>query len=191
MKPTNKIRLVLYILAFALALAYPVHTVISLENEANVAGTFMFKVAAYDPYDIMRGHYMALRILPDKFKKEDNSLDVRKKCYLQLGTDKDGFAEILGITNEKPENGPYLALNGRIARRSYEPEGYFIIHYPFSKFYLNEKIATQADAEVRRISSATDSTDKLYLQVDILKDGNFKVDNLYINGKTIRQHLEQ
>jgi hypothetical protein len=190
MKSSNKLRLVLYLLAFALALAYPLHTIVKLENRANISGVFSFKVAAYDPYDIMRGRYMALRVLPDRCKLEDDSFNSKKKTYLRLGVDQDGFAEILGVSNQKPANGPFLALNGE-QLRSYEPKGEILIYYPFNKFYLNEKIAKEADAEVRRISAASDGTDKIYLQVAILKDGSFKVDNLYINDKTIRQHIEQ
>ena len=158
-----------FLLSIAAVLYFPIKKII--KYEFSPAEVYDFKVTGADPYDPARGHYLALRVYPEKAAKKVRYLTEK---YAVITAGEDGFAAVSDII-DKPDGRPCVKLN-----KTYGAN----IRYPFNRFYINEDLA----AEAEQILRDAERTKKMcLLRVRVYDDGASSVDDLQIDGKSIRK----
>lgn len=183
----DKLRLVLFLLTFAAILYYPVSKIIVVEFPGKEPAVYEFDTSLYDPYDPMRGRYVRLSF------GEIEHIEIQGNAgekfvgmnhgYAVLGKDKNGRAVIteLCTRGEIPDGKDFLRVKIRFPwqNKTYVQNKIYIT-LPFDRFYLNEKLAPEAEKLLQ------DCTENAVLKVKVYENGNFAVDDLCIGGKSIR-----
>ena len=186
MTKPNTIRFVSLLLAFGAALVWPVMRIRQFECATDYT-LFRFKVTLYDPYDLMRGRYLRFQVLPDRHTVGEK-LDVswQKPGWAKFADGKNGFARIAELS-DRP-------IPGGVKVRAYSVAGHtgkngswsYRVEYPFSRYFINEQDAAEAEAIVRNALRAKRPAEVL---VRVYPDGNFMIEELRIDGKPLREHL--
>jgi len=198
MRKADKIRLGCYLLAVGAALAYPVAKIISFEYPSVPPNIYTFETEIRDPYDPMRGRYVQLNFkqnrvqLPDK---NTNLLDWGRSCYAVLEANPDGTARIADLVTDVkqlPAGKDFLKVRYNYFAQDFDRKtkeqqktGAHIIVLPFDRFYLNERLAPEAEKEVQESTRRG----KAFVRVKIYRNGNFALDDLIVNGQPILERL--
>ena len=156
------------------------------EHEKTLAqGTlFKLKCAAPDPYDPLRGRYLAVR--PEQEQAEVPAgliLDaVDMRVFGTLTTGPDGLATITHLSLTPPASGDFIRL-----KTTYKNGEKIGIQWPFDRFYINEKLGPEADKWfAENIRSAKGIT----ADVRVLH-GRAVLADLSIDGKPFREILKE
>lgn len=157
----KKLTLSLLLGYFVLQLAVPGYFVYRHYDTLRNGESYKFDVMPYDPYDPFRGRYVALASRLD--------LSGREGQYAVLAKDSDGYAVITAWQEQRPESGQYVK-NPKLDR-----------------YYMNEKQAPEAERIQRELDLEKNS---LYLLVRV-KQGNYVIQGLYINGIPIETYITQ
>ena len=218
MKIPTKIRLGCYLVVLAAIFAYPVYTICKFEFMDIPSKEFLFRCEVYDPYDMMRGHYVQLSFeqehvtLNKDLSTIANDYEADGYLYALLEEDEDGFAKIKDFIlegNELSDNSWKLLLPaGRIW---HSPRNYWISHpddphvpeevkdqnappvYEYTlrlpfERYYLNEKLAPLAAEVIRKALQFSDT-TVALKVRILETGDFVVEDLLINGVPLRRYL--
>jgi len=146
---------------FILQLAVPGYFVYRHYNTLYTGESYKFEVAPYDPYDPFRGRYVSLRSSLSLYSSDGE--------YAMLEKDSAGYAVISGWQSWKPKEGQYIK----------SPK--------LNRYYMNEKMAPEAE----RIQRGLDlDEDTIYLLVKV-KNGDYVIEGLYINDVSIEQYIIQ
>jgi len=146
---------------FILQLAVPGYFVYRHYNTLYTGESYKFEVAPYDPYDPFRGRYVSLRSTLSLYSSDGE--------YAMLEKDSAGYAVISGWQSWKPQEGQYIK----------SPK--------LNRYYMNEKMAPEAE----RIQRGLDlDEDTIYLLVKV-KNGDYVIEGLYINDVSIEQYIIQ
>lgn len=161
---------------FAVQLAVPAGLIAKHEVVLRHGVAYRFRTQPVDPYDAMRGRYVALR-----FAQEENvPLDVASGCergdrvHAVLGEDEHGFARIEVVTRDRPRDRASMPVDV-----VYVHQGKVRVRFPFDRFYMNEKLAPTAErayAEATRVT-ATNS----YAVVRVL-NGTAVIEQVVVGG---------
>ena len=144
--------------------------------------------AAPDPYDMLRGRYLAVRpaessaSTPDGFPAGAGVVPV----WATLEAGDDGLARIMSLSLE-PVSGPtVIRLTGRsIGYENGAPK--VRLQWPFDRFYLNERLAPDADKLVaERFRDGT----KTVAEVRLL-DGRAVLTDVLLDGESIRDVVKR
>ncbi len=156
-----------------------------MQHEQTLAnGTLVkLKCSAPDPYDPLRGRYLAVR-------PEQREISVPKGAKLQRGmwvyasltTGTDGLASISHLSIEPPTSGDFIRL-----KSGYVNNEKTQIEWPFSRFYLNEKLAPEAD---RWFAENIRSSQGIIAEVRVL-NGRAVLADLSLDGKSFREILKE
>lgn len=193
MDKKNLCRLVLFIFVVMAGAAYPVIKIIHYEFPSERTAVYRFKAGIADPYDPFRGRYVALNPLPNEaVLREKKDFEPGTEIYAVIGNDKEGLAVISDLV-KKPVPG-YDCLKVRFEERissgiydGRTPAEIYRVRLPFNRFYLNERLAPEAD---RAVSYATRyNKGGCVIKVRIYSDGNYAIEDLEINGKPIRKYI--
>jgi len=144
----------------------PISGIIKKFNILKTGAEFKFKVYPVDPYDAFRGRYVSLNA-----QQRSNG----SGKYGVIALDKDGFAEIIYISNNKPASGHYVTSIKR---------GWFTL--PIDRYYMDEKFAPKAERLTQRREAGTEA----YVTVRV-KNGTLVVSGLYIDGVAIEDIIKQ
>lgn len=198
MRNTDKIRLGCYILALGAALAYPVAKIISFEYPSVPPNVYTFETEIRDPYDPMRGRYVQLNFKQNRVRLPDKNtklLEWNGPCYAVLEADPDGTARIADLVTDVKQLPPgkdflkvkYVYFEQDFDRKAHTQKktGVHVITLPFDRFYLNERLAPEAEQEVRESTRRG----KAFVRVKIYQNGNFALDDLLVNGKPLLEQL--
>jgi len=153
------------------------------ENTLNQGMEFRFKIAPVDPYDPVRGRYLALSIderqvaVPDTDDYQRN-----QKVYAILDIDKEGFAKIARLSPERPLYDNYLKTE--VAYISVD-KGTVFLDLPFKRYYMEEFEAPRAEKVYRE--KRKDTHVNMYITVRV-KNGFGVIEGLYIDGAHIREY---
>lgn len=194
----NILRLIFFIFAFAAALYYPVREVLAFERPAVPPVEMRFRARGYDPYDPMRGHYINLNIDGSiKLSRGEYERQVelfprsrRSKAFAVLETDQEGFARVTGLlpADRRPEGKVFVKVDDFWFNKGYGKHApYCNIRMPFNRYFINEKLAQDAEALLRNVTRSKKNA--AVLVVDIYADGRYAVKGLLIGGKPIRELL--
>ena len=125
-----------------------------------------------DPYDAFRGRYVALQFAVAS-SSDDN---INRKVWVRFDADDKGFAKI-----KEESKTPLAGDDAVLATRRYGT-----LHFPFDRYYMEENAAPKAETAYR--ANSRSQHQNAYATVRIL-DGRAAIEELYIDGKPIREFL--
>jgi uncharacterized membrane-anchored protein len=140
------------------------------------------KCTAPDPYDPLRGRYLAVR--PNQSEAPVTAgmeLKHGAQVYAVLTTGADGFATITSLSLTPPASGEYLRVKSGYVYNSKAD-----IFWPFDRFYVNEKLAPEAD---KWFAENIRSTQGITAEVRVL-NGRAVLEDLSLDGKPFREILK-
>lgn len=178
----KKTVIVLFAVLAAVQLAVPAYMIAKSQGILSRGETFRFRTRPVDPYDFMRGRYVALDL--EALDREnlppgaEAALEGRTSFFAVVAADEEGFAYVSGIALEEPESGTYLALR-------HDPDRG--IPNPFDKYFMNQKAAPLAEEAYR--SAALDPGSSTYVTVRI-KKGKGVIEGLFIDGVPIEEYVK-
>ncbi|MBV7433561.1 GDYXXLXY domain-containing protein [Cardiobacteriaceae bacterium TAE3-ERU3] len=143
---------------------YVLNTIVQAELTLSEGSTYRFKTQPVDPYDPFRGRYVWLNFaLEDELFMSDGKTCAEWRLapalYGVLSRDAEGIASITELTMEQPKSTDALRLAGIKCGQ----DGIYI-NLPFHRFYANELLAPELEAQAREHS------DNSYLVVRIRGD---------------------
>lgn len=147
---------------------------------------FKFRTRPVDPYDAFRGRYVALGFtwesapLIDKSRSPESG----ESMFALIENDTNGFARIRGLTFERPQTDDYFSVNVRYCP---SPTN-VLIQLPFDRYYMNEKLAPDAETAYREHSGRGSQQDA-YASVRV-QNGRAVIEELYVADKPIREFLK-
>lgn len=182
----NKYLLLIAFVFVAAAQIY-VPTAMILEREDILANgkTFKFKTTPVDPNDPMRGKYITL-IFDENVHKtiDDQKYERGAYVFVFLNENQDGFAEILDLSLEPPEEKiDYVKAKIRSVS-TYNDTTSIFLDYPFGRYYMEEFKAPEAEKQYGE--SLNDSSKTTYALVKI-KDGDAVLEDVLIDGISIKE----
>jgi uncharacterized membrane-anchored protein len=177
-----------FILMVILQLYVPVRMISRKESILANGKEFRFRTAPIDPTDPFRGKYITLSfnaISTKVFNAEEwNQGD---PIFVMLGEDEKGFAKINSITRERPtDNEDYVkaSIDYIIA----DTLSYITVDYPFSRFYMDEFKARNAQ---NAYGEAAMDTNQVAYAIVSIKNGDAVIRDVMINDKPIREVAEE
>ena len=152
---------------------------------------FKFQTQPIDPVDPIRGRYVQLNYKADTFLCSKNlNIGYGDRIYVELTTNKNGFAEIRNISKHIPQ-GAETYVEGRASSFAEVPgdssKNFIVISYPFEEYYLDEYNAQEVD---RSINLRVGEHHNCYAEVSVYK-GDAVIKDLNIDGLTVQQFLEK
>jgi len=141
------------------------------------------KCAAPDPYDPLRGRFLAVRpeqrdaTLPEGMKVERGM-----HVFATLTTGADGLATITHVSLTPPASGDFIRL-----KTGYVYDRKATIQWPFDRFYINEKLAPEAD---KWFAENIRGTKGIIAEVRVL-DGHAVLADLSLDGRPFREILKE
>lgn len=196
MKRNDLFRLVCYLAAVAFILFHPVRTIWRFSFPSVKGMVFRFPVTAYDPYDPMRGRYVRLNFNDlernIRLPKKNRALGFRNRqeIFAVLEQGQEAAVKIVDLAADRkeiPAGKLFLPVRFLWSHQEYDAKTRKYlnkwkhhIHLPFSRFYLNEKKAPEAEKLLQ------DRKSKAELIVVLYPDGIYQVQDLVINGKSAR-----
>ncbi len=186
------IRLSLFLLASLLILAVVFAKVFLAEQARRYGTLYRFSITGYDPYDPFCGRYLAIR-MPSVATLPDNEFppgfESGGSGFVQVTTGENGEAKFVDFTLSRPESGDFLRVTN--CHRSYQWERQndddpplVSFSSPYSRFYLNEKLAPGAEKALNDALSGNRGKVELLLRV---YKGNSCVEDLLIDGVPVRE----
>ncbi len=146
-------------------------------------GTLLkLKCTAPDPYDPLRGRYLAVR--PSQREADvPTGMELKQgaEVYAVLTTGADGFATVSSLSLTPPASGDYLRVKAH-----YVYENKTTIDWPFDRFYVNEKLAPEAD---EWFAENIRSTQGITAEVRVF-NGHAVLEDLSFDGKPFREILK-
>ncbi len=188
----RKIIISIFALAAIVQLAVLGSSIVRYENILTTGKVWKFEIEPVDPYDILRGRYVRLRFKKRKLKVASDFFDAekyyyRKNGYLVLNKKTDGFTEPLEAMNARPESDAnWIKCQ---FRRNYRNKAEAEVSYPFDRFFMNEKLAPEADKVMRRNSEFM-KNNRVYITVRV-KDGIGVIENFWVDDTPIADFLRQ
>lgn len=164
--------------------AVPLSQIRGYEQTLAQGTVIKLKCTAPDPYDPLRGRYLMVR--PEQQTVETPvamTIPARTPIYATLVTGTDGLAAVTHLSPEAPAIGDYIRL------KTTYPHGTDTIgiEWPFDRFYINEKLAPEADQWfVENIRSETG----VIAEVRLLR-GQAVLTDLTLDGKPFREILKE
>jgi len=175
--------LIIFGIAVLAQWAAPLAQIWTHEQTLTQGTLIKLKCSAPDPYDPLRGRHLAVR--PEQ---SEASVPVGMKLqrgmhfYATLTTGADGLATISALSLTPPASGEFLHL-----KAGYVYNDKAGIEWPFDRFYLNEKLAPEADHWfAENISSAKG----IIAEVRVL-GGRAVLEDLSFDDKPFRQILKE
>jgi hypothetical protein len=176
--------------AFAAAViaqwAVPLVGVVQHERTLKEGVPVRMRCTAPDPYDMLRGRFLAVNLAnpvqrPESFK--DRAISPGQDIYLILEKDADGLHQVNGVALEQPASG-VLYVKARVLWHwgSSETIG---IKWPVDRFYLNEKLAPEAD---KWYAETVRDSDGVIAELRVL-GGRMVIEDLTYKGTPFREIL--
>lgn len=171
--------MVVFLVIVLVQLSVPASMIMRREIVLRSGKQFRFKTAPVDPYDAFRGRYVWLRIQPDEASYEGETLYRGNKIFVSLYEDKDGYAQVASVSKNKPDEGDYIQTKASY-RQSKSRVG---IDWQFTRYYMEESIAPEAERVARNQSSDAVVTVRV-------KDGFAVLEELYVNDVPIGEYVK-
>ena len=178
------IRITLFIIVIAAMLAVPAFMISKGEEVLNKGRIYIFKAAPVDPYDYFRGRYVNIRIEKNYVPvSPDTPLDFKSNeaVFATIVNDKDGFAYFDSISRTVPESGDYVKVNF-----SYQDKNKAYLLIPFNQFFMNEKLAPEAERVVRE--ALLKRKDSCVIKLRVHND-TAVIEDLLINNMPIKKYI--
>jgi len=175
--------LILFALISLAQWAAPLSQIFRYEQTLASGTLIRLKCTAPDPYDPLRGRYLAVRPEQDDAAiAKGTKLRTGQQAYATLKAGSDGLTILDELHAEPPASGDYVRVTVR-----WESAGKAHIEWPFDRFYLNEALAPEADkwfAESIRNSKGVVAEVRVHHGLAVLE-------NLTFDGTSFRELLKQ
>lgn len=175
--------LVIFGIAALAQWAAPLSQIWTHEQTLSKGTLIKLERSAPDPYDPLRGCYLAVRpeqnqvAVPEDFESNHD-----EQVFAILTTGADGLATATSLAASPPASGPYVRVK---TSSSYDKKAY--IEWPFDRFYINEKLAPEAD---EWFAENIRSTKGVIAEVRV-RDGRAVLVDLTLDGKSFREILKE
>ena len=141
--------------------------------------SFRFKTAPVDPSDPFRGKYINLNFEANQITVPASEQYERgQDVYVSLGVSDSGFCKILALSHQRPSGSAYILAEVNFVSLE-NSQRVVYIDYPFSRYYMNEFKAVDAE---KAYADGRNS----YAVVRVL-NGRAVLESVVING----QHAEK
>lgn len=176
-------------LLFVAQLAVPLWQVWQEENIRRDGLPFKLALRPVDPYDIMRGRYLALA-----FPEQENALPAPAgsedgdTVYAVLETGADGLAQVTRLSATPQDNAFAMPLIEQYVDGQSTKE--VQIHIPLHRFYLPEDDALAIDNLWRLRENSDAQNIKATLGVRV-KNGRIVAESLWLNDQPYREWLRE
>lgn len=162
--------------------AAPLSQIWTYEHTLNHGSLVSIKCGAPDPYDPLRGRFLAVR--PDQTDisiPEGMKVERGMTVYGILTQDESGLAALTALTLEPPQDRLYIKL-----KASYVYNQKVSVQWPFDRFYINEKLAPEAD---KWFAENIRSDQGILAEVRLL-DGRALLEDLRFEDRSFREILK-
>lgn len=159
--------------------------VAGLESVLTTGERHLFRAAPVDPVDYFSGRYVAINLQDVEFATDENfreSHHYDEKYWIAIERGEDGFSRFAAIVDENHPGAKVMARAWPTDKNKVR------VDPPFSRFYMNEKLAPLAEAAYNR-SARRDGPRDAWVAVRI-KDGMGVIEELYVNGKPVAEALK-
>ncbi len=171
----------LFAATVALQLAVPLAMVVRQERTLATGPVYKFQLRPVDPVDPLRGRYLAIELAAETVPRPpDLALVPGLPVFAALTNDAAGFAWVSRLSVEAPAE-PYLAC-----RVAYAAEMQVGLAFPFDRYYLNERDAVAADAELRNL--VRERPEAIWVTVR-LRRGQGVIEGLFVGGDPLAEFL--
>lgn len=185
-----------FILMALAQLAIPARMIAQHEATIRQGAEYRFRTAPVDPYDPFRGRFVALGyqreatgvpLSPALAALDWPELERQDPLYLHLEPGPDGFARLTLLDLKPPATGDYLRLTRDDVSydgtsEAGEPGDAARITLPFDRYYMNERLAPEAERIYRERVTNRDSETWVTVR---LRAGHPVPTGLFIDGQPI------
>jgi uncharacterized membrane-anchored protein len=177
---------VIFAVAVLLQWAVPLVSIFEQEKILSEGAVVRIPCKAPDPYDPLRGRYLAVSPLEKEVAVDTTSTFKRKqKVYAVLELRDDNLQHLQRLTPVIPSAGEcYIEVT--VARYQSNPDKVGI-QWPISRYYLNEKLAPEAD---EWLIQNTRGEKFVTAEVRLLK-GRAVIMDLLVDGKSFRERFKE
>lgn len=175
--------LVVFGIAVLAQWAAPLAQIWTYESTLAQGTLIRLKCSAPDPYDPLRGRYLAVRPQQQAVSvSTELKLENDTPVYGILTAGQDGLSTITSISLTPPGRGDYIRV-----KVGAKYGGSLTIVWPFDRFYINEKLAPEAD---KWFAENIRSDQGIIAEVRVHK-GRAVLADLSLDGKPFREILKQ
>lgn len=175
--------LIIFGIAVLAQWAAPLSQIWTHEQVLTKGTLIKLKCSAPDPYDPLRGRYLAVRPSQTEAPMPAGmELKQDTQVYALLTTGADGFATITSLSLTPPASGDYVRVKSR-----YVFSEKALIDWPFDRFYVNEKLAPEAD---KWFAENIRSVQGITAEVRVF-NGRAVLEDLSFDGKPFREILKE
>jgi len=176
---TTQLRFGLFVLVALLQLSFPAKLVFDSNKVLWLGTALKFETRPVDPADPFRGRYVALNFAANQFEeKTAHSWKRNDRVFVLLDRDAKGFASIKGLSVTRPATGELFVK----ATITYIYGNQVTVYYPFSKFFMEESKAPEAE-KIYREAGEGYALVKVYHCEVVLQD-------VVVKGKSLNELAE-
>lgn len=175
--------LILFAVAALAQWAVPLSQIWTHEQVLAKGTLIRLKCQAPDPYDPLRGRYLAVRpVLRESTVPTGLKLQKGMQVYAQLTPGADGLATVSGLSLTPPAGADYVRL-----KAGWVNDNQVSFEWPFDRFYVNEKLAPEAD---KWFAQNIRTAKGIIAEVRVL-NGRAVLQDLSLDGKPFREILKE
>ena len=184
----RRLRLALFSIVALVQLAVAGGAIVRSELALRTGEAFRFRIQPVDPVDAFRGRYVAIRFAVDRAPVADDlELRPKKRVFVPIEIDGDGFA-ILGQADvDPPARGPYLRLRAGGIYPDEEGNRFVWVTMPFRRYYMDEDLAPEAE---RAVWGGRRGQREASVSIRI-RDGVGVIEELFVDDIPIHQWLAE
>ncbi|MDD2627597.1 MAG: GDYXXLXY domain-containing protein [Clostridia bacterium] len=172
----TKKQVFVYITVVLVLFCIPIYIIITNTQTLKHGEEFLFKVEAYDPYDMFRGNYLEIRFEENEvysYNSDRLNNEINSSYYVRIGKRSDGYAYFQSISDTKPTD-----TSSYYKTKAYSSfDNTYTIETP-TRYYMNEKKSLRAEAIYQ------ENIENSYVKVRV-KDGKMLILGIYVNGMLI------
>jgi len=168
----------------------PLTQVVRYERVMKHGAVVRMECEAPDPYDLLRGRYLAVRVKQDEIKgvARDQAFSDGQRGFAILESDEAGLVQSVRLVRDRPASGVYVEVTVQYVYPDPNDENTASVRvsWPFDRLYLNENLAPTADQWYRDNIRA----EKPILADLRVLDGRSVLVDLLQDGRSFRQLLQ-
>lgn len=179
---------IIFIIVVIAQLFIPAQMILNQESILKTGKAYKFKTQPVDPSDPFKGKYINLNYDINSYKTNDSLWERNEPIYVYLTKDSLGYASIETVSRvllPKNNNDYVKANSGWYTNYS----KVLNIKYPFTKYYMEETKAYDAEVAVR--NRERDSIPNNTYALVYVKNGEAVLDDVVIDEISIKDYVEK